>query len=484
MPSVNPNASVLVTTARRSVVEDRTTSVPFVHNFNKPLFSSDEERDAFPKDLDELEDRDQFLDYQEELVETKIANTSECEFEFLTAVGTVSYLTDHAATSSPPYFSAPMTIEQGIEDSMSHWSEVVDSDSNEVQVPAEISNRGVFETLQDHPKWGNFFRTFDKKDLIMGDKIAEGGQAEIYDVQVLRKSKFTQRSSTMVLKVFKKGFYLQELQSQWPPGMLHRLAEINKYVEGAGGSTFYAPELLMGGNAVELRGGTLLDDGRFAFLMQKHEWDLRSLIDHRMKEIRRQDPGPFSVERATELMYKIANGMMELHKHNIVHRDLKASNVLISEKMGHHEYCTVVADYECSVGVVGTGFFRAPEILQACKEKNVSNRPELFTKEADVYSYGMTCYEILTGKLPFQGHSTREYDLVLSGQRPDVPDYVEDWMRGLLHRCWQPNTTDRPSFATIVLEFGKNCGPVRPNCCQLRLTAAKSYVEQSLTVRI
>ena len=65
--------------------------------------------------------------------------------------------------------------------------------------------------------------------------------------------------------------------------------------------------------------------------------------------------GPFQEEDAEWHMYSIALGMDWLHNHNIVHRDLKASNVLVSEyEVG--KYTCYVADFECSVGVVGTGF--------------------------------------------------------------------------------------------------------------------------------
>ena len=47
-----------------------------------------------------------------------------------------------------------------------------------------------------------------------------------------------------------------------------------------------------------------------------------------------------------------------LHNHNIVHRDLKASNVLVYEcENKWPKWEPFVADYECFIGVVGTGFF-------------------------------------------------------------------------------------------------------------------------------
>ncbi|KAG0554601.1 hypothetical protein KC19_12G104100 [Ceratodon purpureus] len=155
-------------------------------------------------------------------------------------------------------------------------------------------------------------------------------------------------------------------------------------------------------------------------------------------------------------MYRVAQGMHQLHSYGIVHRDLKASNVLVDPSGdGEYLYCCV-ADFESSVGVIGTGFWRAPEILQACRERNVSNRLELFSESADTYSYGMTCYEVLTGRVPFQNHPLSKEcalltDLVINQHlRPEVPEHVDDWARGLLEWCWQSDPAARPSFEEIL----------------------------------
>jgi serine/threonine protein kinase len=191
--------------------------------------------------------------------------------------------------------------------------------------------------------------------------------------------------------------------------------------------------------------GILLEDGRFAFLIGKEHSDLWRLIECNLKTI--SNRGPFYEEEAELIMYHVALGMDWLHSHNIVHRNLKASNVLVQEfKSGTPKYYCLVADYECSVGVIGTGFFRAPEILQACKDKKLMERREVFSKAADVYAYGITYYEILTGKLPFEGHRENDYDLVLNGTRLEVPENVEGWIQELLKDYWQSNLEDRPSF--------------------------------------
>jgi serine/threonine protein kinase len=68
----------------------------------------------------------------------------------------------------------------------------------------------------------------------------------------------------------------------------------------------------------------------------------------------------------------------------------------------------------------------------------------------DVYGFGMVCYEILTGHIPFEGHPKSDYDLVLSGQRPDIPDHVDPDLRDLLHRCWHDDPLQRPGWPEIL----------------------------------
>lgn len=64
----------------------------------------------------------------------------------------------------------------------------------------------------------------------------------------------------------------------------------------------------------------------------------------------------------------------------------------------------LLSDYECSSEILGTRFSRAPEILLVLKQQRNDhvNAKLAFTQEADVYSFAMTCYEILTGCIPFE----------------------------------------------------------------------------------
>jgi serine/threonine protein kinase len=303
-------------------------------------------------------------------------------------------------------------------------------------------------------------------ELVMGEKFAEGGQAELYEVHVKWQNRRNNEEDVRwgrqhVLKVFKKGTFLRDLQSQLPQRLLQHRAESIANWNSPTPKVF--PRFYC-----SVYHGTLLEDGRFAFLMGKEHFDLHNLIERSMKSKSSKDCGPFSKDETEAMMYNVALGVGWLHGHGIVHRDLKASNVLVKEsESGWPRWGCFVADYECSVGVVGTGFFRAPEILQACKERKISQKSEVFSTSADIYSYGMICYEILTGKLPFEDHPLANncallIDLVINHNlHPEVPEYVDDWAHELLNRCWQSNPAARPTIGEILNLLPANSATLR-----------------------
>ena len=93
----------------------------------------------------------------------------------------------------------------------------------------------------------------------------------------------------------------------------------------------------------------------------------------------------------------IARGMKYLHDRSIIHTDLKPENVLISDN-----YEPIITDFGCSKEFEfgksnqqsqfwGTPFYMAPEIL----------KEEEYDRKADVYSFSILMYEVVTGKDPF-----------------------------------------------------------------------------------
>lgn len=149
-----------------------------------------------------------------------------------------------------------------------------------------------------------------------------------------------------------------------------------------------------------------------------------------------------------------AQGMNYLHqsKPKVVHRDLKSLNLLVDEN-----YHVKVADFGLSkVSVTGNTLnskvgslnWCAPEIL-------LQSMP--YTDKADVYSFGMVLWELLTHEAPFAGmHPLQIVRAIDQGKLPDIPancpsaDYAK-----LIEDCWEKDPDSRPGFDHILVRLEK-----------------------------
>lgn len=301
------------------------------------------------------------------------------------------------------------------------WSEIQDGATQAVNRLNE--DRMVFQDLklrQDERKAERirlglgrdvpgFFQDMD--DLVLGRLLAEGAQAYIYEACYAGGKGY-------VAKVFKmEGFSLEDLLKQMPTGVLNAFERDTR--EGS-------PLSL-------ICGATLLKDGRFAVLMQRKWGDLRTLINLRLKGKAFDDP-PFTFEEVIMMMFGIAKDMMSLQSESppILHRDLKATNVLVQSSHESEITEITVCDMEFNLMVSGTGFWRAPEILIELL-KRPSNRDIAFSEKSDIYSYGMTCYELATGHIPFEGYFKKDWKRIIEGERPYLPSYVHPFCRRCDH---------------------------------------------------
>jgi len=154
---------------------------------------------------------------------------------------------------------------------------------------------------------------------------------------------------------------------------------------------------------------------------------------------------------------QIARGMNYLHQGapiSIVHRDLKSSNILISERVEKEEellFKTLkITDFGLArevnhttkISAAGTYAWMAPEVIKTSK----------FSKGSDVWSYGIVLWELLTGETPYKGINDMAiaYGVAMNKLNLHIPTTCpEDW-RSLMEDCWRFDCHERPSFRTII----------------------------------
>ncbi|XP_022769278.1 serine/threonine-protein kinase STY46-like isoform X2 [Durio zibethinus] len=150
---------------------------------------------------------------------------------------------------------------------------------------------------------------------------------------------------------------------------------------------------------------------------------------------------PFLLKVATD----VSKGMSYLHQNSIMHRDLKAANLLMDEngvvKVADFGVARVQAQSGVMTAETGTYRWMAPEVIE--------HKP--YDHKADVFSFGVVLWELLTGKLPYENLTPLQAALgvVQKGLRPVIPKHTHPKFVELLDRCWQQEPSLRPEFSEI-----------------------------------
>ena len=168
-----------------------------------------------------------------------------------------------------------------------------------------------------------------------------------------------------------------------------------------------------------------------------------------------------NIANVMTLLSGIASGMEAVHAHNLIHLDLKPDNILLGP-----ENVPWVTDFGLStstnqgsmsssmVGGRGTLVYKPPEMF--------ADRAKI-TKKADVYSYAVLAWAVVTGERPWSTLTSADTQLLAihaeGVRRPELADGA-DWrdattpvLAKLIEACWAQNGEERP-------EFGGNDGIV------------------------
>lgn len=85
-------------------------------------------------------------------------------------------------------------------------------------------------------------------------------------------------------------------------------------------------------------------------------------------------------------------------------------------------------------------------------------------EKRDVYSFAMTCYEIITGRMPFEDHDVQDFDIILRGERPTLPNGPHSMYNDLIRDCWHKDFRKRPYFSFIVSWLERRNYLGQPSC--------------------
>lgn len=161
--------------------------------------------------------------------------------------------------------------------------------------------------------------------------------------------------------------------------------------------------------------------------------------------IRRE--GQLKYPLVLKVAVEVSKGMDYLHQRKIIHRDLKAANLLLDENQ-----TVKIADFGVARILVeggghmtaetGTYRWMAPEVIE--------HKP--YDERADVFSFGIVLWELLTSKVPYQDMTPLQaaVGVVQKGLRPGIPANCPPALGEIMQSCWDGNPAARPTFRMLT----------------------------------
>ena len=148
---------------------------------------------------------------------------------------------------------------------------------------------------------------------------------------------------------------------------------------------------------------------------------------------------PLEPEKASWLIFNIAEGLKYAHKQGIIHRDLKPHNMMLKEgipKISDWGLSKVMTESKSTTTTSFTPFYAAPEQISG-GEKD---------PRTDIWQLGVIFYELVTGEVPFKGDSFVEIGMAIATKQPPFPSEINPEAKELdpiIMKCLEKDKSKR-----------------------------------------
>jgi serine/threonine-protein kinase len=198
-------------------------------------------------------------------------------------------------------------------------------------------------------------------------------------------------------------------------------------------------------------GEAVVDEDSSPFLVME-------LVAGQSLAARLAERGRLPWREATTICAQVASALAEVHANDVVHRDVKPANVLLSPagaKLVDFGIAASVGETEGDSELLGTPAYMAPERLAGTP----------IGTAADVYALGLVLYRALSGAMPWDADSVPE---VLSAHLasapaplPDLPELPDEVVR-ICQACLEKEPASRPSSVDVAQTLAGAAGVVVP----------------------
>ncbi|KAM4834180.1 serine/threonine-protein kinase PLK4 isoform 2-T2 [Thomomys bottae] len=181
------------------------------------------------------------------------------------------------------------------------------------------------------------------------------------------------------------------------------------------------------------------EDNNYVYLVLEmcHNGEMNRYLKNRMK--------PFSENEARHFMHQITTGMLYLHSHGILHRDLTLSNLLLTRNMN-----IKIADF----GLATQLNMPHEKHYTLCGTPNYIS-PEIATRsahglESDVWSLGCMFYTLLIGRPPFDTDTVKNTLTKVVMADYEMPTFLSKEAKDLIYQLLRRNPADRLSLSSVL----------------------------------